>query len=104
MQLSSSCCAAKDAAADMADAGFGESARARGNGRCQHLGPRAEVRRSFSSFVAEFAEKRTGWPSSKALDAGFIPWDVVALLAAVRPHLFTRLGHHGACGMWRCIM
>lgn len=30
-----------------------------------------------------------GWPRSAALDAGFIPWDVVALLAAVRPHLFT---------------
>ncbi|CAL1163273.1 unnamed protein product [Cladocopium goreaui] len=30
-----------------------------------------------------------GLPRSAALDAGFIPWDVVALLAAVRPHLFT---------------
>lgn len=30
-----------------------------------------------------------GWPMG-ALDDGFIPWDVVALLAAVRPHLFTR--------------
>ena len=30
-----------------------------------------------------------GWPRSAALEAGFIPWDVVALLAAVRPQLFT---------------
>eukprot|EP00438_Fugacium_kawagutii_P008230 Skav226249 [mRNA] locus=scaffold2708:28881:29686:- [translate_table: standard] len=37
MQLSSSCCAAKDAAADMADACFGESTRACGHGRCEHL-------------------------------------------------------------------
>lgn len=91
MQLSSSCCAAKDAAADLADAGFGESARASGRGRCEQL-ERANFFQFWNSSCWVWAQICTGWPSSKALDAGFIPWDVVALLAAVRPHLFTRLG------------
>ena len=29
--------------------------------------------------------RRSAWPLSDALDRGFIPWDVVALMAAVRP-------------------
>lgn len=42
------------------------------------------------SIVSDIFSFFQGWPGSTFLDAGFIPWDFVALLAAVRPHLFTR--------------
>ena len=29
-----------------------------------------------------------GWPASSNLDRGFIPWDVVALMATLRPDSF----------------
>ena len=53
-----------------------------------------EKRQTEQSFVCFECPCLTGWPRSAALNAGFIPWDVVALLAAARPHLFTRCEVH----------
>lgn len=47
-----------------------------------------------NTYVAPKLPSELRWRPSVALSRGFIPWDVVALLAALRPHLFGEWEAH----------